>query len=87
MHALAGFGKQSGRFTHKVHTAKNDVGRLDAGNAPGKLKRITGDVAVAHDGIVLVVVAHNAQIRAQLFFQGCDGCACILHSMVPQKAI
>ena len=85
VHALTGFGKQSGRFAHKIHTAKNDVGRLDAGNAPGQLERIAGDVAVAHDGVVLVVVAHDAQIRAQLLFQACDGCACILDSMIPQK--
>lgn len=79
MHALAGFCQQGGGFPHKIDAAKNNVGRVNAGNAAGKLQRISGDVAVAHHVIILVVVPHYTQIRAKLFFQGCDCSACVLH--------
>ena len=68
MHGLPRFGQQSRRFAHEKNAAEDNMLRVHVGHATGQLQRVAGDVAVGHHRVALIMMAHDADPRAQLFF-------------------
>ena len=73
MDALARPGQQRGGLSHEVHAAKDNVGGVHIGNAAGQLQRVAHNVAMAHHGVILVMVPHDAELRPELLFDGGNG--------------
>ena len=80
---LPRLGQERGGFAHKIDTAKNNEIRVNLGHAPGQLQRIARDVAVLHHGVILVVVAHDAEFVAQLSLDSLNFGTDILHGLFP----
>ena len=62
---LAFAGEQGGGFRHEIDAAKDDEIGIDAGDAPGELKRVAADVAVPDGPFLFVMVPDDGQPAAE----------------------
>jgi hypothetical protein len=66
-----------GGLGHEVHTAEDDVLRSPAGRLlgrhPAQLEAVAGQVGVANDRLLLVVVSQDEQVVTKLVSPGLDG--------------
>ena len=60
MHGLFRRGQQRSGLAHEVHAAEDNVLRADIGHAPGQFQRVAGNVAEGDNGVVLIVMSHDA---------------------------
>ena len=60
MHGLFRRGQQRRGFAHEVHAAEDNVLRADIGHAPGQFQGVAGNVAEGDNGVILIVMPHDA---------------------------
>ena len=83
MHLLTGLGQQGGGFSHEKDAAEDNMLGRDVRYAAGQFQRVAGNVAVTHHGVILVVVAHDAESGAEPGFEGGDGGSSVVHGKFP----